>query len=315
MKELSKLDKIHRFFVEHWFITFLSITVTSYWFNIIQIAGKNLGLYDSNGNLVKWCYCCFWFILIISLLFIFLKSFYDFRMDKINTKSRTVLQDILSSTNSITNKKADRFKDYILNQISIDNTNPFIHITKPHNQIKDLAEELTICLHKFLGVKRESISVSIIYKTLFEDEKWKWLHKSGIHGCLGIGELTTHPKSAIKLIINRTENQVFMADKRTGYKKGEYLPDNKDKEHNNIGSLLSKNISVEIDDQNYLFAILNIATYGIQICEETDLATKEVIIENILPPFEIRFKLELALFYIKEYQDFIQPQLKKVSSS
>jgi hypothetical protein len=47
-------------------------------------------------------------------------------------------------------------------------------------------------------------------------------------------------------------------------------------------------------------AILNIATYGKQLCPTKDENAEEKIKTIVLPPFEYRLGLELALLAIKE---------------
>ncbi len=111
-------------------------------------------------------------------------------------------------------------------------------------------------------------------------------------------DLLKDPRATMRQIVDGKTTSAFYPNKRTAMEKNLYLPGPKDSSNDYIGSIICRDIS--IDSHKSVQAILSISTYGHQICEEDDDDTKRKVLNLLLPSFEKRIKLELALLYIKE---------------
>jgi hypothetical protein len=87
-------------------------------------------------------------------------------------------------------------------------------------------------------------------------------------------------------------------DKRAASERGQYLLSARDEAHGRVGSLICRRLAV-CADRECVTAVLSLSTYGRQLAEDGDSDSVRKLEAIVLPPFETRIRLELALLYIK----------------
>lgn len=291
------IDKIYKYFKKHWLISTLIVTIPTYWFTLIKLVGENIGLVDS-GKLNVVGIVISIIIFIISLGFALIKNYKDNQESEKISSNQYILQKILTSVNSVCSKKSDRYIEFINYNQQNNRVEPFNKIAKPKLQVKDIIEEIKICLSDIADIDRENIGVSIIYKDNISD-KWEWFYNSNRINDLSLKEITENASSTARQVIDGRHTMMFVANKKTGQADNTYVKCKSDDSFNLIGSIVCKAIDVILDDKKFINSILSITTYGNLICEDNDEDAKNTISNIMLPPFEQRLKLELALHYIK----------------
>lgn len=305
--------KAHEFFVHHWFITTLLITIPAYYFILFRVTGKTLGLIAENGLLTPIGLFLFCFMFGISLLTAFVKASADNLAEYEKYNGQEVLKEIGFGLDRAKDSKRRRFVKYIDNhhkRVTRENLNsktehldPFNDITQPERQTEILLDSIRETFSDLFDISIDNIGMSILYKFDNQEgdlhENWRWLHSINVQDDLSLYEIISSSNSAARQIIDNKTAVVFYPDKRIAAENVEYVMGNRDDQHENVGSVLCKDISVGHDNR-YVHAILNITTYGTQVCEQQDREAKRKILNVILPSYEKRLRLELSLLYIKE---------------
>lgn len=299
MGDKSIARKIYNYFIQHWFITALILILPTYYLILAETVGKNIGLVAQNNNLTTLGMGIFWPIFIVSLSFALVKSYIDKYNEKIKNNGQYILQKMLSSVNSIVSIKQQRFCEYVAEHHGKNNLDPFSQITQPKRQIRSILENIQICLSEIFDIKREDIGLSIIYKfDTPSNSNWRYLHTMNISNDLNLNELISNPNTTARQIMDGKNQSLFFPDKRIGVNETKFVPGLKDKPHNNVGSIICRDISVD-HEEIFVSAVLSITTYGQQICEAKDIYSRYRVENILLPPFETRLRLELSLLYIK----------------
>ncbi len=286
------------FFIQRWIISTLILTLSSHWLIFIKYAGDKVGMADSTGKLTTLGFLITTVFFLSSLLFALLKTAADKYNEKAKTRGGFILQRLLESINFVTKKKMQRFLKYVDDNFSNLDIHPFGEITKPREQINSLLENIQVTLSQIFGLDRDKISVSVLYQSPESDE-WEVLDSININNELDIDELINNPNTTLRQVIDRKSNSIFLPDKRVAHTRKQYVYAPLDEQFENIGSIFCSDISVG-SDKKRMNAIISISTYGKQLCLETDKDAIHKIQNIIIPTFESRLRLELALFYIKE---------------
>jgi hypothetical protein len=207
-----------------------------------------------------------------------------------------VLARLLKATNAVTRNKLELFSAFLRDRTCPLPAHPFEEITQPETQLRCVLEHLQRALVEIHGLDSDQVGVSLACK---RNDKWCWLVRTNCEDDLEFSVLTTNTASAFHhVMIAKTQPFLFCADKRVGVKGGRYVPSARDGEVP-IGSILVHRLDLPIDGDIFSVA-LSINTYGKQLCEERDHEAKEKIRTTLLPCFELRLRLELCLYYIKQ---------------
>ncbi len=297
MREKTWYRKIYDFLIEYWFVSAFISTAPAWWFTFVEIFGGNFG-FIVDGKLTPSALKVFEPLFVISFLFTLLMSLADRYNERAKKAGQNILNIMLESVNAIKHAKLRRFTRYIDANHNQQNLNPFFDITQPQTQIESVLENIRIALSQIFDIGRDDISLSIIYKT-DKNPNWKWLSTMNIETDLELQELTTNPYTSVKQIIDGHADLIFFPDKRVGVQQNQYVGGRKDQSHGGRGSVLCKDISLETNTK-CIQAILSVATYGLQLCKTNDADAIHKITGILLPSFERRIQLELALLYIKE---------------
>lgn len=266
----------------------------------MRIAGKDLNLIDPQGNMTPVAHYITWPLFTLSIAFALIKTASDKYNEEAKNRGGYILQRILDSVNAVTSKKMDRFFQFIDCNVGRQDLKPFNDITQPRRQIESLLDNVQVALSEIFGMNRDSIGISILYKANSARD-WEWLcSMNTTHDLdLDLAILVQNPNTAARQVIDRKTSSLFLPDKKIGILNQQYIAGPKDAQFGNIGSVLCRDLTVG-HTANHLRAILSITTYGKQLCEQADLDAIMKIENIIIPTFETRIQLELALLYIKE---------------
>ena len=194
MDEYSIPRKIYNFFLKHWLVSVLILTLPSYYLILLTTLGKNLDLVEPSGLISAKGEIIFWPLFFVSITFAILKTYSDKYNEQIKYNGQYVLQKMISSVNAIKTKKLERFNSYIADNHGKNNLDPFDEITQPKRQIASILENIQICLSEIFDINRDDIGLSIIYKfDTLPNAKFRYLHTMNISNDLTLNELTTNP--------------------------------------------------------------------------------------------------------------------------
>jgi len=290
--------KSYNYFIKKWIVSAFILTLAAHWMLFLKFFGKNVGLITAQGALTSFANWITWPMFILSLLFALLKTAADNYNEQAKNKGHFILERLLQSVNAVATKKMQRFCSYAEENRTKSKLTPFKDITKPREQIISLLENIQVTLSELFGINRDEIGLSIICKPIGDNE-WQWLPTVNMQNDIDLQTLVSNPSTTAKQIIDGKGSSIFFPDKQVAVQKNQYLPGPNDTTYDNTGSVLCRDISIGTDEK-IIRAILSITTYGKQLCEENDDDAKYKIENLLMPTFEKRIQLELALFYIKE---------------
>lgn len=281
----------------HPFYSSLILFLPNAYFTILQICPEKVNLKVSN-EITGLGIFLFWILLIISFLLILGKGLIDTYVNQIVADNAGRQKELMSSSMQLVTLKKERFVKYIQNNINTNNCMVFSEITDPESQLEALCNHIRNSLSRLSRIDEHQIGVSIFAR---DQNKWKMIIKSNVGLSASVQKLMDDNEAACFNAINSDSGLVFYPDKRVGEQEKKYRMTRKDNENKGIGSILSKDISIIIEDNVIFSAILNISTYGQPVCSQADEMAKEKIIKDILPSYVDRAQLELSLLYIKKY--------------
>lgn len=301
--------RIYDFFLKHWVVSALLLTSAAHWFIFLRFAGSTLGFIGADGQLTTKGHWITWPLFFASVICALLKTFADKYNEEAKTRGGFILQRLLECVNAVTRKKLQRFCDFIQHPPQ-SNTSTFLEITQPRIQIQSILENIQVALSEIFGISRDRIGLSLLY-SFGDSAKWDFLESVNISQDLDSTTLLANPDTTLRQVLDGHTRTVFYPNKRIAAAQNKYLPGPMDKSFNIVGSIICRNISIT-KDHPYLKAVLSITTYGKQLCHELDADAVNKIENIILPVFDTRLQLELALLFIREA---IHPQLQKVATS
>lgn len=293
------MEKIHKLSTKHWLITSLILIFPSAWFTFVQVFGRSFDLVFADGTVRIRTIAISILMLVAYIPVIIVKSIKDKNKAESLDNNQKLFDRILSSTNEICYKKYERFSKYISDNYNSKIVKPFFEITQPKTQIDLIIEGMKKCFAGILGLDEKQIGISLITNIDVDSKHWSWFSRIKSDGGLKLSELTTNVSTSTYQIISGAESIIFYPDKKVAISLNKYYPDSIDKINGSIGSILCKRLEVGEEGKTYVQAILSITTYGKQMCSQNDENSKRTILNELLPPFEERIKLELSLDYIK----------------
>ena len=292
--------QMYDYLIDHWIISAIALTIPAYWFTFLSVAGKSTNLIDTNGNLTSMGHSITWPLFALSLSFALLKTAADKYDEIAKTRGGFILQRLLDSVNAVTSKKMRRFAEFIVNHDGNEEVTAFHDITKPQFQVASLLDNIQVSLSEIFGLTRDQIGLSILYRC-DEEKGWHFLESVNTLHDLDLDSLLNNPNTTARQIIDRKSASVFYSDKRVAEQNHQYVPGPRDADFDMIGSVLCRDIGINNDEgDRYVEAVLSITTYGKYLCEPKDKEAEKKILNIIVPTFESRLRLELALLYIRD---------------
>lgn len=292
---------MYDYFNKGWFKSSLLMTFATLWLACLRIFGIDFGLITSEGHLTELAHFITWPVIVISIAFTLIKNAAE-KYDEVSKKNgQFILTKIIDSIDDIVNKKNVRFCNFLKDNVGKKDISPFAVITQPRDQIEWILSNIQITLSEIFGIDRQHLSISLIYWT-DEIKHWSWLARTNIHNDLEVKDLINNHNTTAYKVINSHKNSIVHIDKLEASKKNEYLLSDRDRDFNEVGSIICREINVGESENPNIRAIISISTYGKLICNPginvDETITK--ILHIIIPRFESRIKLELALLYIKD---------------
>ncbi len=180
----------------------------------------------------------------------------------------------------------------------------------PYEKIALILKTISECFETFSDIREKYVSVAIFYHFDFQDgDKWSRLDKNYCPAYENNQEVIFEEDSFGKYVMDGTEGFYWLNNKyRDGVKKKKYKLNQKDIETKNkfhkYGSIIGRKIVIEIDNKEYIQALLTISTYSKKIYNdpfEIDREKMECRIEDvILPVFKTEIESELLQIYLEE---------------
>jgi hypothetical protein len=307
------LQRLYYYFKKHWLFSTILNIILIIWFPLIftYLGNHWLVTIDPNGvkNLTTIGLV---FTLVILIPIILLRTSNDFHASREKDmleddyirvqKFSYVLRHTLSGHEEINRDKQRRFVDFIkaLKHNKSDTTNTFSTITQPEAQIVRTVSEIAGCLAELSVEDKDKVVVSLAYRVDNQGD-YQWLDDTYLSSGLSLEELSSNKKSTFYQLIleNRT---ICYNNKDTAYKAGHYVPDARDDENSNCGSIICKRIRLSREADVFIDSILSISTYGFMFANDDSKATIKAVYENIqliLHHFESSIVCEMALLYMK----------------
>lgn len=291
------MKDIKKFLEKYWILDVILSTFPAIWFTILQIVGKQMNLVDASGNVTGLSLALFWIFVIFSFIYNGIKSWFTRNESESNKDGQILLREIISSVNSISCKRKDKILNVLRKYNQNGNlSNPFYKIENPKTNLSNLLEELSICLSKFTGLKREDIGLSIIYK-FNNNDRWYSTKKNTSGNILDV--INSNQSTAKQIIDNNTDIIMYLS-KKEAEQHNRYIANSKDKLYELKGSIICVNISVSDNENRFINGVLNISTYSEPLIKNDITHSKDVLINVILKPFINKIQNEICIEYIKE---------------
>jgi hypothetical protein len=295
--------RIYDFFTRRWYLSAVILTLSSQWFVILKLFGKDLRLVDAGGSFLPFTHFITWPLVVLSAVFAIVKTAADKYDEDAKTHGQFILESLLESVNAATGKKLRSYCRFIdENRGKPDN----LHLRQaidPEVQIESLLENMQITLSDIFGINRDSIGLSILYRP-GTCEHWSWLCTVNAADDMDLETLVSNPSTTARQIVDGKFSSLFLPDKRMGVRVQQYVPGLRDQSFATVGSVLCRDLSIGKPD-GHLQAVLSITTYGKQLCEENDARARYKIENLIVPTFERHLRTELALLFVKHHMSRI----------
>jgi hypothetical protein len=291
--------KMYDFFVKRWYLSAIIFTLSSNWFILLQFLGKKWLWLDTNGELAPRTKLVSLMFVCITTVFTVIKTLSDKRNDEGKENGQMILGRLLDDVTDCKESKLHRYLHLISRNITHED---FMDHIRPESEINDIFSAIQNSISNICGINKSNIGLSIIYRFDINDKNaWKWLDRVHTNNDLSLKQLIDNPLTSARQIIDGNKDKIFFADKREAIDKNLFVPGMIDKDNDNIGSIYCGDISLKQDDDVVIMqAIFTITTYVQQLCEKNDNSSINRIRSLIIPAFELRLKIELALFYIRE---------------
>ena len=129
---------------------------------------------------------------------------------------------------------------------------------------------------------------------------WRLYPAINVDHALTVQELLSNDNTTVRQIIDHKHSSLFFEDKREGIKKNLYVPDAKDIDNDNMGSIICRDVSINPYNKNssYVQAILSITSHGEQLILADDEFARTAILTEILPYYENNIKEILSKLYL-----------------
>jgi len=300
MRPITLPRRMYDYLIDHWILSAIALTLPSYWFIFLRVAGTSASLVDTSGNLTSWGGIITWPLFALSLVFALLKTGADKYDEIAKTRGGFILQRLLDCVNAVTSKKMRRFVDFIVKHEGNGGVTAFHDITQPRLQVSSLLDNIQVALSEIFGLSRDQIGLSILYRYNGKND-WQFLESVNTLHDLTLDSLLNNPDSSARQIIDGKSSSLFYSDKRVAEQNHQYVPGPRDTDCDMIGSVFCRDIGINgKDEKPHVQAVLSVTTYGKYLCEPKDKQAEKKILNLIIPTFESRLRLELALLYIRD---------------
>lgn len=290
-------------FEKHWIIKTLITFLPTIWLPVIvKLFGVNLSISDEAGTLSFWGK-----IITIAL---YLLVLFVLILGGISAKNKKELQDEFK-------EKLDKaingqfYYEYILSGIDSVNKDICTDLLKkikqkekantPVDSLRIIAKSVQSCCSSQFDLSANKILVSMAYclGSGNRPEDWKWANPEEVQGGLKLSELTSNSQTAFFRVMNRSEQFIYYNEKTAAIAENKYVPDERDKKHKNIGSIVVCDITATEVTSNVTIAraILSISTFTKCVSKATDENSIKDVERNlvgILDYYENLIRRELA---------------------
>lgn len=302
-------SKVRKWSRKHYISTALLITLPSLWFIIVPMFPT---VFTDDNNAY---YCWVNIISVICVVVIIALSVVracvnHHTVNKLKSErderkyTEKLYSTILDSLGTIVAHKRRNFSK----MMSLAKDDVFLEITKAEEQLQLIIEQLSVLfVTLFKDFRREDIHIALLSNVSgkpTDSNAWEKIADANTNPQTDLKKLFADKTSAVRKAYD-TERIIFYADKNTALRERSYILTQQDDAMSDgkQGSIICVPIKIGEDKKKAAVAVLCISTYRYQLCEENDTLMKEVIIENILPPFVCRIQIELSLLYMRRQKE------------
>lgn len=287
-------SQMKKFFLENPIINLIMSIIPTVWFAFFAVFASEINFLmteDKKLTLVSIL------INIIMLVIMFTFSI-GMLIEKTNNKNiviqkekmyRSILGSVARSNVSVQNKLIE----------NINNEDKGVKKSDYNSAISAIEWELLDCLNEITKIDKKDFVITYFFKPKGEEN---WASVSSDKGFKGIPKstLASDEKSVMNQLLVK-QSMLFYSSKERAAEKGKYIPDARDDMHkefkNPMGSIFGMNWTINDASGSPVFEnLIVVGTYGIEICGEKDIATKQKLIISVLETFSGLF-LQCAIAY------------------
>lgn len=175
-----------------------------------------------------------------------------------------------------------------------------------HNYIEYICERLCDLVSDITAISSEFLSVSFIYRYTeaadSADTDWKWITGKDIASSVVLNEFVKRRDTVYYQIVEKSETNVYIENK-VGAKN--YYYSNRDRNFDNIGSILATKVNFSNNGTVLVDGILTISSYGKLFAPSESYSSlsgkrfRNVALYNVLPFFQQLIQAELGAMYLR----------------
>lgn len=279
-----------------WLNSLLSVLLGMY-YGTLDIWGDDWSWVSNHKDIHGYIYSG---LLVITIISVSLKSYFDYSDEKSYNQSRETLNKFISMLRKIVKAKRDRFHSKV-SAIKTTKNKPnfFNHITIPDEQLEYIMRETQIFFEHW-GISKDKLDITIIWSKTKKGENpaWKYalqLDKQRQH--TQPSQLMANNSLAKKAI--ETGEAMFLADLNAGINKQIFFSSKRAKDNENVGSIYCKPVTITIQDITYKY-VFSLVSYGKYLCIPSD-ELEASYVKHILDEIGDRVELELYLHAMKNH--------------
>jgi len=282
-------------------------SVAGLYYLTLDVWGEKWPILHDYIDLHSRVYCA---LIILTLGILFWRAAADMVTGARVDEYTRILEKLLGVLGKIVKQKCDRFQAK-LRELK-PSTNPFDTITQPEEQIRYILREAQHFFADMVGTQPEAIDISVMRKDPYND-KWHFVATTTTAGKPNTKPQRLMQERSIARKCAESGEELFIADKKEGAKRGEYFLSEKDKRYDHVGSAFCTpfwvvtNPENEAENQAY---IVTFVTYGARVCESFDRDSEESA-KTLFREFVRRLEIECTLFSLKKWRAYHQGQNKR----
>lgn len=277
----------------HYIITTIVCFIPAIWLPIIvRYLGKNLNLISENSlTFIGW----------ISTILIYTLSLLVTIFINYSAKATQIIHDNeikqARATVTLSNTIMDCTYKICANKYN-DLCNNALEYYDTKKQIEFILSELQNSISSLMNIRSRDLCVSLAYKINDKDIEWICTSNTGSGNTRKI--LASNTSSSFYQVYTNLCDFLFYNDKNVAMQEGRYIYNSRDKSNQNNGSIMCKRISVMLNNQKKINAVLSVNSYV-----KFDKTDNPEVIKNIknniqwtiIAEFEKRIQIELINIY------------------
>lgn len=250
------------------------------------------------------------------LIIIFIASFdfyfsYKSLLAKEKENSKEYIQKSIRHAFSGAHEIIERKRDVLSHETEVHRINIKDNILPYdiHSQIGDICKEFKKVMSSITQINNEFISVTFIYRYVYEgcsekDKQWKWIGGREPISKVELNEFVNKEDTTFYHIINDNIHYIFGNNKEELARQNYYHLGGRDEMYNNVGSVFSIKVAFGNNINTFVEGIITVTTHGKYFTENMKIDNssnilRNMIIDEIFPYYRKLIETELGMMYIR----------------